>query len=194
MAQCFYHWGLTVGCFKPHFSCRYKQNYNSKRMLSAIMWPTDQYSYHMIIWLKNTPQKNLYRSFSVALPAVYCSHIWFLLDFQKTRATLLADPTSQKRLGEISKLVITIWYMINSCDTWSTGFHGNDQCLSCMINGVSWTWSTVVIHDQQWCISMIMYDQQSFMAMINSCDTWSTVFHGNDRWWSCMNCYDKHCS
>ena len=25
-------------------------------------------------------------------------------------------------------IVITIRYMINSCDTWSTGFHGNDQC------------------------------------------------------------------
>ena len=36
------------------------------------------------------------------------------------------------------------------------------------------TWSTVVIHDQQ-----------AFMAMINVYRTWSTVFHTNDQqlWW-----------
>ena len=70
-------------------------------------------------------------------------------------------------------------YMINSCDTWSTGFHGNDQCLSYMINSLSYQWSTVVINDQQ-----------SFMAMINVYLTWSTVFHPMidvDHAWTVMN-------
>ena len=69
--------------------------------------------------------------------------------------------------------------MINSCDTWSTGFHGNDQCLSYMINSLSYQWSTVVINDQQ-----------SFMAMINVYLTWSTVFHPMidvDHAWTVMN-------
>ena len=76
-------------------------------------------------------------------------------------------------------VMITIWYMINSCDTWSTGFHGNDQCLSYMINSLSYQWSTVAINDQQ-----------SFMAMINVYLTWSTVFHPMidvDHAWTVMN-------
>ena len=79
----------------------------------------------------------------------------------------------------LCKLVITIRYMINSCDKWSTGFHGNDQCLSYMINSLSYQWSTVVINDQQ-----------SFMAMINVYLTWSTVFHPMidvDHAWTVMN-------
>ncbi len=86
-----------------------------------------------------------------------------------------------KRMKQISlfSVVITLRYMINSCDKWSTGFHGNDQCLSYMINSLSYQWSTVVINDQQ-----------SFMAMINVYLTWSTVFHPMidvDHAWTVMN-------
>ena len=89
------------------------------------------------------------------------------------------ESIQQTLQSDMLHLVITIRYMINSCDTWSTGFHGNDQCLSYMINSLSYQWSTVVINDQQ-----------SFMAMINVYLTWSTVFHPMidvDHAWTVMN-------
>ena len=51
----------------------------------------------------------------------------------------------------------------------------HDQQLWYMINRLSWQWLMFIVHDRQ-----------SFIPMINSCDEWSTVFHGNDQCLSYM--------
>ena len=51
----------------------------------------------------------------------------------------------------------------------------HDQQLWYMINRLSWQWLMFIVHDRQ-----------SFIPMINSCDEWSTVFHGNDQYLSYM--------
>ena len=91
--------------------------------------------------------------------------------------------------------------MVIACDGWGRGSHGlcarrarrtkssrpegqkagpkgrqlHDQQLGYMINRLSWQWLMFIVHDRQ-----------SFIPMINSCDEWSTVFHGNDQCLSYM--------
>ena len=89
------------------------------------------------------------------------------------------------------------WWLMMTYDDYSDHDTIHDQQLWYMINRLSWQWLMFIVHDKH-----------SFIPMINSCDKWSTVFHGNnqclsyminslsynDRCWSCMNCYEWYCS
>ena len=67
------------------------------------------------------------------------------------------------------------WKFDPSCICVSDHDTIHDQQLWYMINRLSWQWLMFIVHDRQ-----------SFIPMINSCDEWSTVFHGNDQYLSYM--------